>query len=92
MFMRGQLLLQCDVVLPPNYITIKLKYQCAKKYLNHNTFKMVAEATKNVRRRMARKGKEADVQVFVKTEEEWEKLLEPQVNTSHKRNIFSQVP
>ena len=27
MFMRGQLLLQCDVVLPPNYITIKLKYK-----------------------------------------------------------------
>ena len=58
-----------------------------KKYLNHNTFKMVAEATKNVRRRMARKGKEADVQVFVKTEEEWEKLLEPQVNTSHTKII-----
>ena len=52
-----------------------------KKYLNLNTFKMVAEATKNVRRRMARKGKEADVQVYVKTEEEWEKLLEPQVST-----------
>ena len=48
---------------------------------------MVAEATKNVRRRMARKGKEADVQVFVKTEEEWEKLLEPQVNTSHTKII-----
>lgn len=30
MFMRGQLLLQCDVVLPLNYITIKLKYKCAK--------------------------------------------------------------
>ena len=28
---------------------------------------------------MARKGKEADVQVFVKTEEEWTKLLEPEV-------------
>ena len=28
---------------------------------------------------MARKGKEADVQVFVKTDEEWEKLKEPQV-------------
>lgn len=54
-----------------------------KKYLNLNTFKMVAEATKNVRRRMARKGKEADVQVYVKTEEEWEKLQEPQVNTIH---------
>ena len=29
---------------------------------------------------MARKGKETDVQVFVKTDEEWEKLKEPQVN------------
>ena len=28
---------------------------------------------------MARKGKEADVQVYVKTEEEWEKLVESQV-------------
>ena len=28
---------------------------------------------------MARKGKEADVQVYVKTEEEWEKLIESQV-------------
>ena len=28
---------------------------------------------------MARKGKETDVQVFVKTDEEWEKLKEPQV-------------
>ena len=55
-----------------------------KKYFNLiTTFKMVAEATKNVKRRMARKGKEADVQVYVKTEEEWEKLLEPQVNTSN---------
>ena len=50
-----------------------------KNDFNLNTFKMVAEVTKNVRRRMARKGKEADVQVFVKTEEEWDKLLEPQV-------------
>ena len=54
-----------------------------QKVFNLNTFEMVAEATKNVRRSMARKGKEADVQVFVKTEEEWDKLLEPQVNTSH---------
>ena len=44
---------------------------------------MVAEATKNVRlKKMARKGKEADVQIFVKTEEEWEKILEPQVKLS----------
>ena len=28
---------------------------------------------------MARKGKEADVQVFVKNDEEWAKLIEPQV-------------
>ena len=28
---------------------------------------------------MARKGKEADTQIFVKTDEEWEKLMEPQV-------------
>ena len=54
-----------------------------QKVFNLNTFEMGAEATKNVRRSMARKGKEADVQVFVKTEEEWDKLLEPQVNTSH---------
>ena len=33
---------------------------------------------------MARKGKDAEVQVFVKTEEEWERLLEPQVlRTAH---------
>ena len=31
---------------------------------------------------MARKGKETDVQVFVKTDEEWEKLKEPQVKRS----------
>ena len=31
---------------------------------------------------MARKGKETDVQVFVKTDEEWEKLKEPQVKMS----------
>ena len=31
---------------------------------------------------MARKGKETDVQVFVKTDEEWEKLKEPQVIVS----------
>ena len=33
---------------------------------------------------MARKGKETDVQVYIKSEEEWEKLIEPQVpvNTS----------
>ena len=29
---------------------------------------------------MARKGKEADVQVFLKTDEEWEKIIEPQVS------------
>ena len=29
---------------------------------------------------MARKGKEADVQVFLKTDEEWEKTIEPQVS------------
>ena len=29
---------------------------------------------------MARKGKEADVQVFVKTDEEWEKIMEPEVS------------
>ena len=29
--------------------------------------------------KMARKGKDTEVQVFVKTEEEWERLLEPQV-------------
>ena len=28
---------------------------------------------------MARKGKETDVQVYIKSEEEWEKLIEPQV-------------
>ena len=49
---------------------------------------MVAEVTKNVRRRMARKGKEADVQVFVKTEEEWDKLLEPQVKKSRCNEII----
>jgi len=32
---------------------------------------------------MARKGKEADVQVFVKTEEEWEKLVEQEVSRSN---------
>ena len=75
-------MLSCPLITSLSNLNINVQ-----KYLNHNTFKMVAEATKNVRRRMARKGKEADVQVFVKTEEEWEKLLEPQVNTSHTKII-----
>ena len=31
---------------------------------------------------MARKGKETDVQVYIKSEEEWEKLIEPQVTVN----------
>ena len=60
---------------------------------NLNALKMVAEATKNVRlKKMARKGKEADVQIFVKTEEEWEKILEPQVTLSDSHLLHCHAP
>ena len=39
---------------------------------------------------MARKGKETDVQVFVKTDEEWEKLKELQVIVDVEMRLYSQ--
>ena len=40
---------------------------------------------------MARKGKDAEVQVYVKTEEEWEKLIEKEVKARTKGDWVAQT-